>query len=501
VALLGLVALVCVVVGVATDVALERYQLRQLDIDLLAAGGRATGGGAPVAMTSTRCAASSPAPSVARGIGFLQAPGQATGTLAAELTRNKVTAAAYLDAAGCTRSLSAAEESTLTGIVAGGSPRTRQIGGLGQYRLVGTADGAGDVLVTGLPLAAVTATQRRLAEVEVGVSAVAVVAAGLAATAIVRRSLRPLRRVATTAARVSALPLDRGEVVLAIRVPDADTDPRTEVGQVGGALNRLLGHVGSALTARHDSEMRVRRFVADASHELRTPLAAIRGYAELTNRRAEDLPPDAAHAMGRIQSEAERMTVLVEDLLLLARLDSGRPLVQEPVDLSRLVIDAVSDSSAAGRDHDWRIDLPDEPVVVRGDPDRLHQVVANLLTNGRTHTPPGTRITTSVVRAGPEDVVLAVVDDGPGIPAELAPHVFERFARGDSSRSRAGGSTGLGLAIVSAIVVAHGGKVELSSRPGRTAFGVRLPALVEDSLMPVQPSPTAVTHSEGTDGA
>jgi two-component system OmpR family sensor kinase len=475
-ALLGLVALVCVVVGVATDVALERYQLRQLDSEVQAAGGRATGGGPPARSAPGHCGGASAVSSGAAGIGFLQSPGQATGTLAAELTGTGVTAAAYLDAGGCTRSLSTAEQSALTGIVPGARPQTRELAGLGQYRLVGVRDAAGDVLVTGLPLAGIQATQRRLAEVEVGVSAVALVAAGLAGTAIVRRSLRPLRRVAATAARVSALPLDRGEVVLAIRVPDADTDPRTEVGQVGGALNRLLGHVGSALAARHDSEMRVRQFVADASHELRTPLAAIRGYAELTNRRAGNLPPDAAHAMSRVQSEAERMTVLVEDLLLLARLDSGRPLRDEPVDLSRLVIDAVSDSSAAGPDHDWRIDLPDEPVVVRGDPDRLHQVLANLLTNARTHTPPGTRVTTSVSSPGPGAVLLAVVDDGPGIPAELLPHVFERFARGDSSRSRAGGSTGLGLAIVSAIVVSHGGAVDLTSRPGRTAFAVRLPA-------------------------
>ena len=218
-------------------------------------------------------------------------------------------------------------------------------------------------------------------------AAVALVAATLIGAGVVRRILRPLRRVAATATRVSTLPLDRGEVDLAERVPEADTDPRTEVGQVGLALNRLLDTLGAALTARQASETRVRQFVADASHELRTPLAAIRGYAEVTRRSRAQAPPDLAHAMTRVESEATRMTTLVEDLLLLARLDSGRPLAREPVDLSRLVVDAVSDASAAGREHSSRLEVPDEPVRVLGDAGRLHQVLANLLANTRTHTP------------------------------------------------------------------------------------------------------------------
>ena len=172
---------------------------------------------------------------------------------------------------------------------------------------------------------------------------------GSAGAVIVRLSLRPLRRVAATARRVAELPLDRGEVDLSVRVPDADTDPRTEVGQVGAALNRMLGHVGDALAVRQASETRVRQFVADASHELRTPLAAIRGYAELTRRGRDAVPADVAHALGRVESESARMTTLVDDLLLLARLDSGRPLDRDPVDLSGLVVDAVSDAHAAGR--------------------------------------------------------------------------------------------------------------------------------------------------------
>ena len=185
-----------------------------------------------------------------------------------------------------------------------------------------------------------------------------------------------------------------------MRVPDADTDPRTEVGQVGAALNRMLGHVADALAARQASETRVRQFVADASHELRTPLAAIRGYAELARRGRDAVPPDVAHALRRVESESARMTTLVDDLLLLARLDSGRPLAAEPVDLTALVVDAVSDAHVAGPDHRWQLDLPDERVTVPGDAARLHQVLANLLANARVHTPPGTH---GDHQAGPVD--------------------------------------------------------------------------------------------------
>jgi two-component system OmpR family sensor kinase len=290
--------------------------------------------------------------------------------------------------------------------------------------------------------------------------------------------------VAATATRVTALPLDRGEVALFERVPPADSDPRTEAGQVGTALNHLLGHVGAALTARQASETRVRRFVADASHELRTPLAAIRGYAEFTEREAATFSPDVAYAWRRVESEAQRMSVLVDDLLLLARLDSGRPLEtleSAEVDLTGLVIDAVSDAAAADSDHLWRLDLPDLAVLVTGDVARLHQVLANLLANARTHTPPGTTVT-ATVRAEPGFAELTVLDDGPGIPADLQGRIFERFARGDSSRTRSpgAGSTGLGLAIVDAIVTAHGGTVSVTSRPGCTAFTVRLPCGASD---------------------
>jgi two-component system OmpR family sensor kinase len=252
-----------------------------------------------------------------------------------------------------------------------------------------------------------------------------------------------------------------------------DPDPDTEIGKVGIALNRMLDHVGDALKARHDSETRVRQFVADASHELRTPLAAIRGYAELTRRSGEEVSPQIAHAMSRVESEAVRMTSLVEDMLLLARLDDGRPLERTEVDLSRLVLDVVGDARISAPEHRWKIALPEDPVTITGDVQRLHQVVGNLLSNARTHTPPGTTVTTGLtVHSG--RVAITVTDDGPGIPEGL--EVFERFARGDSSRSRAAGSTGLGLSIVAAVVGAHDGEVTVQSVPGKTTFTVSLRA-------------------------
>jgi two-component system OmpR family sensor kinase len=372
-------------------------------------------------------------------------------------------------------SLSDAQTAVLAGVPVDHHPYTRALPGLGDYRLVADWTPDGDVVVTGLPMAGVYANRDLLVMVEIGVGLGALLAAALVGTLIVGHTLRPLRRVATTAGRVADLPLDRGEVALSVRVPDADTDPRTEVGQVGAALNRMLGHVAAALAARHASETRVRHFVADASHELRTPLAAIRGYAELTRRLRDEVPPDVAHAMRRVESEAARMTTLVDDMLLLARLDSGPSLAAAPVDLSRLVIDAVGDAHVASPGHRWRLDLPEESVTVAGDEARLHQVLTNLLANARTHTPPGTTVTTSLVGHG-DEVTLRVDDDGPGIPEALLPEVFERFARGDTSRSRAAGSTGLGLAIVAAVAEAHHGHVAVASRPGRTTFAVVLPA-------------------------
>ena len=250
------------------------------------------------------------------------------------------------------------------------------------------------MLVTGLPLTTVNQTLERVEHTEHVLFAVALGLAVILGAALVQFSLRPLRRVAATATKVTELPLDSGEVSLPAGVPD--TDPRTEVGQVGAAFNRMLLHVERALGRRAASEARLRRFAADASHELRTPLSAIRGYAELALRHRGPVPEDVTHALGRVQSESARMSVLVDDLLLLARLDAGRPLEREPVDLSRLAIDVTSDARVARREHHWRLDLPSDPVLVRGDEHRLHQVLANLMSNAGKHTPPGSTVSVAL---------------------------------------------------------------------------------------------------------
>ena len=500
-ALTALLAVISCGIGAISVLALDRLLLQRVDDSLTAAvarsrtafdrspPGRSGFGG----VTSGRCLG---------GPGFLFAPGQAEGTLGANLSADWSPCAAVLDSSGEPRALSDAQIAALTDLPVDARPRSRDLGDrLGDYRLIAVRVPDGDVIVTGLPLSGVHATVYRLAAIVAVVALAGLVVTALAGAAIIRFTLRPLRRVAGTAGRVAQLKLDRGEVAVAERVHGADADPRTEVGQVGAALNRMLEHVAAALAARQASESRVRQFVADASHELRTPLASIRGYAELTRRAEQPVPPELAHVLRRVEAEAVRMTALVEDLLLLARLDAGRPLDRQAVDLSRLVVDAVSDAHAAGPGHRWRLDLPDEPITVPADPPRLHQVVANLLTNARVHTPAGTTVTTSLAveppRPGrpPADgevtgtAVLRVADDGPGIPPELVPEVFERFARGDSSRSRAAGSTGLGLAIVAAVVAAHGGTVAVDTAPGRTAFTVRLPLASQPTGRPERSGP------------
>jgi len=373
-------------------------------------------------------------------------------------------------------------------------------GSLGAFRVAMTTTTDGVKVVIGQSLADINTTTNSLLLIFGLITLVALLAAAIAGTAVVRVALRPLGRVAATATRVSELELAKGEVSLADRVPEADTDPNTEVGQVGAALNRLLGHVEGALVARQASEDKVRQFVADASHELRTPLASIRGYSELTRRGGYELPEDVVRSLGRIESESVRMTSLVEDLLLLARLDAGRELVLGGVDLTALVADAVSDAHAASPDHDWRLETPDGPVLVTGDRGRLHQVVANLLANARTHTPTGTRVTTELTIDG-GDALVVVADDGPGISPGLLPVLFERFARGDGSRSRATGSTGLGLAIVSAVVEAHAGSVTVESKPGDTRFVVRIPlrrvAAAPSAAPPSAPSSASPAASAG----
>ncbi len=373
------------------------------------------------------------------------------------------------------RSLTKAQLTVLRGVPVDGSAHQVSLDGLGTYRVVAARSAVGTV-VAGLPTSSIDHAVSELMVVEGLLLVLGVAVAAGAGTVLVRRQLEPLRRVAATAHEVSELPLSSGEIEMSARVPDELTDPRSEVGQVGSAMNTMLVHVEEALDARHRSEQQVRQFVADASHELRTPLATIHGYAELSRRRSPAEPELLTSAMAKVESEATRMSSLVDDLLLLARLDAGRPLQRRDVDLTRLAIEALSDAKVVAPDHHWRLDLPEEPVVTTGDEMRLHQVVTNLLNNARRHTPPGTTVTVSVAeeRAG---AVVSVHDDGPGLPPELVPRAFERFTRGDSSRTRASGGAGLGLSLVQAIVTAHSGTVDLASVPGSTTFRLHLPGL------------------------
>ena len=411
--------------------------------------------------------------------GALLAPGQAAGTLVGVIDPTSVSAGirtgdGSVALVGTSDAAQASSLEHLRDVTPQSPPATVHIGGLGDYRILAISGPRGEALVIGLPLSEVNAATEQLIIVILVVSALGIAATIIAGRLLIRWELRPLERVAEMATRVSELPLDKGQVDLADRIDERDADSRTEVGRVGNAVNVMLGHIGRALTSRQASEDKVRRFVADASHELRTPLASIRGYAELTRRGGAELPDDVRHSLARIESEATRMTGLVEDLLLLARLDEGRELENVPVDLSRTIVDAVSDAHAAGPDHEWSIDLPEEPIVVPGDSARLHQVVVNLLANARVHTPAGSRVEVALKKANGV-AVLTVTDNGPGILESDVPTLFERFTRGDASRTRATGSTGLGLAIVAAVVAAHHGLVTVTSIPGNTEFRVTLP--------------------------
>jgi two-component system OmpR family sensor kinase len=457
-----MVALVCLIVTLATELALHAFLMRQVDARLADASHRSFG-----------AFQQGPRPPDGGGPHRVPVPtGQGAGTLQAHLAGGQVDDAFVV----LGDPVPAADFPVLRQLPIDERPYTRDLAGPGSYRLEAVRTPDGGVLITGLPLADLRSTLLRQGLVAGSVALSGLIVTGLAGAVIVRRSLRPLTRVAATAARVAELPLDRGEVALSVRVPPADSDPATEVGQGGNALNRMLGHLADALNARQASETRVRQFVADASHELRTPLAAIRGYAELALRAHRQVPNDVAHALRRVDSESIRMTGLVHDMLLLAGLDTGQPLAREPVDLTQLVVDATSDAQVAGPGHTWQLDLPGEPVMVAGDASRLHQVVANLLTNARTHTPPATTVIVALSRPEPGLVALSVSDNGPGIPEGLLHNVFDRFARADNSRSRAAGSTGLGLSIVDAVVRAHSGRVRVDSRPGRTVFTVTLPS-------------------------
>jgi len=457
VGIVGLLTVLAVAIGVVTVAASREQAVGRLDRLLLDASER------------TMAVVSGDIPG---DVGEIL-PGEGAGAVLLLSVDGDVFRAGYLGY-GQIKELSAAQIAVLLAVPDDRRPHTVDLGDLGSYRVVATpfeaVEGAAIVL-NGLSLSEADAATASLIRTIAAVSLAAIALALVLGALVVRVALRPLARIVDTASRVSELPLETGEVSMPDRVPvDA---PDTEVGRVGAALNRLLGKVETSLVARYASEQNLRRFVADASHELRTPLASIRGYAELGQRPAR-LPADTARALERIESESVRMSTLVEEMLLLARLDAGRDLRSEPVALGALLVEAVADAHVAGPDHHWELELPPDDIEVRGDPDRLRQALGNLLANARVHTPAGTTVTAALEPAE-NGAVITVTDDGPGIDAALQRTLFERFTRGDDSRSRVAGSTGLGLAIVAAIVGAHDGTVTVDSAPGRTVFRIELP--------------------------
>jgi two-component system, OmpR family, sensor kinase len=378
---------------------------------------------------------------------------------------------------GSASALSPAAMSRLAQVAPGQAPQTisQLPGKSGSYRVEASTLPDGTTLVIGQSTAAVAATLQRLLLVEVAVGAAGLVIVAVVGSGLIGVALRPLRRITATTRRIAESDLT-GDAALALRVPAPPTS--TEVGQLGQGMNHMLSVIDAALLERTTAQRQLQQFVADASHELRTPLATIRGYADLfRNGEVTDVRhlADAGVAMRRIAEESNRMGVLVDDLLLLARLDEGRALQREEVDLALLAADAASDHRVVDPTRPVLLDIPPHPVPVIGDQARLHQILANLLGNVRSHTPPGTTVTIAV-RAADGRVALDVCDDGPGIPAAEVPRVFDRFYRADPSRARASGGTGLGLAIVRAIVTAHDGQTMLRSVPRATVVSVSLPA-------------------------
>lgn len=482
--LLATVAVMCLVIGVVTHASVRDQLSAELDAQLARVGSRA------IHQVQDGDDAQTPGPGTGPGAsdggtdggtdggfeGAVDGPGGGEGELMGVAVDGQLAAASWRDASGQVHELSAADRDLLAAALADGDAGAR--GGrdvelsIGDYRVAASAAPGGETVISGLPRGPMQSTLARLDLTLALASLGALLVTGIAGSFIVRRTMRPLEEVARIASDVAAMPLESGTVTLAERAPPEREG--TEVGEVSRALNHLLDNVEGALTTRQRSEERMRRFIADASHELRTPLTSIRGYTEML-RLTEDLSEDGSRSVNRLDAQSRRMTSLVEDLLLLARLDDGAPRADDELDLGEIVVESLLDAQVTGGDHTWTLDVPDEPVLVRGDARQLTQVVVNLLSNARKHTPAGTSVAARLRLEGRREAVLEIIDDGPGIPAALQEEVFGRFTRADAARSGGEGTSGLGLPIVRAITTSHGGLIELDSRPGRTAFTVRLP--------------------------
>jgi len=461
---IGLILFAGLLIGFASTATVARQLVGDLDRDLFQASARLM----DVADHS-----------LPRGVdgarGRLDRPGFDVGTLIVMVGPDQV-AGAFIDTDGQLKPIADEDLSELQQMSwAADTPVSVHLeGGFHEVRTLLVGSVGDSQIVIGLPMNEIRETITRLTVVIFLVVALVVVIAAAIGFWGIRFALRPLDRMRQTAMSVSNQSLSDREARLLERVPEPLANPDTEIGQLGASFNHMLDHVDASLVARARSEETLRHFVADASHELRTPLASIRGYSEITLRQGAQLPEDVQKSLSRIESESIRMSHLVEDLLLLARLDEGQRAEMEPVDFGEVVSNVLSDAKVRAPGHNWSAKIPKRPVMVRGNRNQLVQVVTNLAQNASIHTPSGTKVSLELSKKT-QGIELLVRDNGPGIDHELQPELFERFRRADKGRSRAKGSTGLGLAIVQGIVEAHGGNVSVESAPGKTVFRVHLP--------------------------
>ncbi|AZI58234.1 sensor histidine kinase [Nakamurella antarctica] len=468
-----LLFLACAVVGGVTTLSLQHFLTTRLDEQLQSAGGR----------YSASLEHRFPKPGKPDGDGDNKVISQDVGTLGVRLVGGVVREAVVIarDGTSAPITFGPKDAATLVALPQPGGATTITLESIGDYRVQTVAGQDGDVQVTGLPMDPVSDVIKRLLAVEIAVFAGVLLVGAVVAAYSVRLTLRPLNRIADSALDVASRPLSTQDTLQPVHLPHAP--PGTEIGQVTQAFEKMMSHVAAALAARSRTESQLRQFVADASHEIRTPLAVIRSHTELALSQGEQIPITVCHSLGRIAAHTVRISELVDDLLLLARLDSGVPGVRLPIDMSRMAVESVSDATIAGADHVWRLDLPPAAVEIVGDERQLQQVFNNLLSNARLHTPAGTLVTFRI-RETAGYAVVTITDTGPGISSDLLPTVFDRFSQGSTARSTATGGTGLGLAIARALVEANEGDLSVDSVPGRTEFALRFPVA---SNAPVSP--------------
>lgn len=474
VAVLVLLATICATVGIVSHLAMNNYLTAALDRNLQEVASRAFGPNGPPPQLS-------PGSNDVPPLSFtepnpLDTRGQRPGTLRALLIPGSLSSSSVVQEDGSTVALTASDLQKLHGTVPSGQTAEMTLS-TGTYRLLSTpaSSSAGGELVTGFPTSERDSILNSLAWTTVSVSLAGLLLIGFVGTIIVRRSLRPLDELSSVATTVATLPLDSGEAAIKVRIPAMASAPGTEIGDVGVAFNNMLDHLTRSFAARHAAEVKVRQFVADASHELRTPLTSIRGYTELVLL-SEKLTPSGTSALRRVDSESRRMSALVEDLLLLARLDEGQREDPASVDLTDLLMETTQDSKVAAPDHSFSLQLPEEPVLVFAVESEVRQILINVLSNAAKHTAAGTHVSVSLA-AHAGVAKLAIADNGQGIPEEFLENLFTRFSRADPARTSGNGdnSSGLGLAIVEALTHANQGTITAESTAGATRFTITLP--------------------------